>query len=228
MHHLLEHEMGPTFGAFFGLILASTWLVARLVERWTAVEGAAAGLGALFAFWLTGLVPAVISPSYPYIFVSGMVAICAMILPGISGAFVLLIFGMYYHVTGVLKALASGGISVDNVATLLVFGVGCLTGLLVFSRLLRFLLERHHSVTMAVLCGFMFGSLRKIWPFKVEVDPAAGKEFKERIFENVLPWESADGVILPLVMILVGVGFVLSLERFAGTDRSTGNSGAGD
>jgi putative membrane protein len=220
MHHLLEHEMAATFGLFFGLILASSWLVARLIERWTVLEVVAAVLGGVFAFWLTGLVPVVTNPTYPYLFVSGMIAICAMILPGISGAFVLLILGMYYHVTGVLKALASGVVSADNLATVVVFAAGCLTGLLAFSRLLRFLLERQHSVTMAVLCGFMFGSLRKIWPFKVEIDPAVAKDFKERVFENVWPWQSADGIFLPALMIVAGVALVLFLERVAGVGAS--------
>jgi len=220
MHHLLENEMAPTFGLFFGLILASSWLVARLIEQWGAAEGVLAALGVFFAFWLTGLVPAVVEPSYPYVFLCGMVAICAMILPGISGAFVLLILGMYYHVTGVLKGLASGAVSGDAIATVVVFVTGCLTGILVFSRVLRFLLDRFHSVTMAVLCGFMLGSLRKIWPFKVEIDPAVSKEFKERVFDNVWPWQSPDGMLLPVVMIFVGIGIVLVLDRIAGSGAS--------
>ena len=221
MHYLLEHEMAATFGLFFGLILASSWLVSKLIEQWTLVEGAAAAAGAVFAFWLTGLVPAAVDPSYPYVFVSGMVAICAMILPGISGAFVLLIFGMYYHVTGLLKGLAAGAVTSEAVLTVVVFGTGCVTGILVFSRVLSFLLERFHAVTMAVLCGFMFGSLRKIWPFKIEVDPSPDKDFKERIFENVLPWDSPDGLVVPVLMILAGVAAVLVLDRVAGPGGAT-------
>ena len=228
MHHLLEHEMGLTFGAFFGLILASSWLVARMVGDWTPTCGAAAALGAIFAFWLTGLVPVVVTPSYGYIFFAGTIAICAMILPGISGAFVLLIFGVYYHVTGVLKALASGSISLDNLATLVVFGLGCVTGLLIFSRVLRFLLDRAHALTMAVLCGFMFGSLRKIWPFKVEIDASVDKDFKERIFENVWPWQSPDGFLLPFAMILVGAALVLVLDRVSGGASRQGGVASGD
>lgn len=220
MHYLLEHEMAATFGLFFGLILASSWLVAKLIEQWSPVEVAAALFGVGFAFWLTGLVPVVANPTYPYVFFAGSVAICAMILPGISGAFVLLILGMYYHVTGVLKGLASGAISGDAIATLVVFGTGCVTGILVFSRVLRFLLDRYHSVTMAVLCGFMFGSLRKIWPFKIEIDPDPAKDFKERIFGNVPPWDAPDGVLIPVVMIAVGIALVLVLERFGRASSS--------
>ncbi len=213
MHYLLEHEMSATFGAFFGLILVSSWIVSKLIENWSAVEGAAAALGAVFAFWLTGLVPVAAEPSLLYVFASGAVAICAMILPGISGAFILLIMGMYYHVTGLLKGLASGAVTGEAISTLVIFVAGCLTGILAFSRVLRFLLDRYHSVTMAVLCGFMFGSLRKIWPFKIEIDPDSAKKFKERIFENVWPWDSPDGMLIPLVMIAVGIGIGLALER---------------
>ena len=220
MHYLLEHEMAATFGAFFGLILVSSWIVSKLIESWSAAEGAAAALAAVFAFWLTGLVPVVADPSGPYVFFSGAVAICAMILPGISGAFILLILGMYYHVTGLLKAVASGAITGEAITTIAVFGVGCLTGILVFSRVLRVLLERFHSVTMAVLCGFMFGSLRKIWPFKIEVDPDPAKEFKERVFENVWPWDAPDGMILPLVMIVVGIGIGLAIERLGASEAA--------
>lgn len=213
MHYLLEHEMAATFGAFFGLILVSSWIVSKLIETWSATEGIAAALGAVFAFWLTGLVPVVADPTYLYVFFSGAVAICAMILPGISGAFILLILGMYYHVTGLLKGVASGAITGEALTTIAVFGVGCLTGILVFSRVLRFLLDRFHSVTMAVLCGFMFGSLRKIWPYKIEIDPDPAKKFKARVFENVWPWDAPDGLVVPLVMIAVGIGIGLALER---------------
>lgn len=224
MHYLLEHERAATYGLFFGLILASSWLVARMVERWSPVEVGAVVGGAFFAFWLVGLVPVVAEPTALYVFGSGAIAICAMILPGISGAFILLLLGMYYHVTGLLKGLAAGAITGEALSTVALFGAGCVTGILVFSRVLRFLLDRFHSVTMAVLCGFMFGSLRKIWPFTVEIDFDPNKDFKARIFEPVLPWAAPDGMWTPLVLIVVGVALVLILARVAAGGQERAHS----
>lgn len=217
MHHLLEHEMASTFGAFFGLILGSTLMVAGLIERWDPTTMFAAMAGAIFAYWLTGQVPVVAEPSALYIFFCGMIAICAMILPGISGSFILLILGMYFHVTGVLKGLASGDITGDGLMTLAAFAAGAAVGILSFSKLLRVLLEKAHALTMAVLCGFMFGSLRRIWPFKLEAVETIDKEFKEKVFFNVWPWETDGAVLLPLVLIVAGFALVRFLERFAAT-----------
>jgi putative membrane protein len=209
MHYLLEHEMATTFGAFFGLILASTLIVARLIQNWNPTTMFAAMAGAVFAYWLTGQVPVVADPSALYIFFCGMIAICAMILPGISGSFILLILGMYFHVTGVLKGFATGAVTVEGLMTVASFGAGAVIGLISFSKILRVLLERAQSLTMAVLCGFMFGSLRRIWPFKVEDTATLAKEFKEKVFFNVLPWETPDSVSVPVVLVAVGLGFVL-------------------
>ncbi len=220
MHYLLEHEMSATFGAFFGLILASSLIVARLVERWGTGELVAAAAGAAFAFWLTGLVPAQAGLSYGYLFLCGMVAICAMILPGISGAFVLLILGEYYNVTGVLKQIAAGDVTASALLVVVVFAAGAATGLLGFSKLLRWLLEHFHSATMAVLCGFMLGSLRRIWPFKVEVGFSPGKAFRERVFANVAPWDFDGSVVVPLALCVAGVALVLTLERIGGGRRA--------
>jgi putative membrane protein len=164
---------------------------------------------------LTGQVPVVASPSVLYIFFSGMIAICAMILPGISGSFILLILGMYYHVTGVLKGLGGGELTGEGITTLLAFGAGALVGILAFSKVLKVLLEKAQSLTMAVLCGFMFGSLRKIWPFKVEDSVTVMKEFKEKIFFNVLPWEAAGPVWVPVLFAILGFALVMLLDRFA-------------
>ena len=215
MHHLLEHEMASTFGAFFGLILGSTIVVAGLIEEWSPTTMVAALAGAIFAYWLTGQVPVVADPSAGYIFFCGMIAICAMILPGISGSFILLILGMYFHVTGVLKGLASGDVTGDGLVTLAAFGAGALVGILSFSKILRVLLDRAHSLTMAVLCGFMFGSLRRIWPFKIESVETIDREFKEKVFFNVWPWETDGAIVLPLVLLAAGFALVLALERFA-------------
>ena len=106
------------------------------------------------------------TPHLAFVFFCGAVAICAMILPGISGAMILLMLGVYIHLTEIPGNLLRGQDVVDGVVTVVVFATGCAIGLVTFSKVLHWLLERHHAVTMAVLCGFMFGSLRKLWPFQ--------------------------------------------------------------
>ena len=101
-----------TLAGFFGLILASGYLVGRRVERWSVGAVLLTLAGTVFAYWLTGLPNAAVEPTYAYTFLSGAVAICAMILPGISGAYILLLLGMYLHVTGAIKGLPHGELSV--------------------------------------------------------------------------------------------------------------------
>lgn len=150
-------EDAPTFVfAFFGgLIVAS--IVAILPKvRWEALSVVAYSVAAVFAFFLVGLNPLEDADhSLPVLFFSGMVAICAMILPGISGSFLLLILGQYQFILGAVR-------SFDFISVAAV-GVGAMVGLLGFTRFLSWLLKHHESVTIAALVGFMLGSLRKIW-----------------------------------------------------------------
>ncbi|MFQ3674403.1 MAG: DUF368 domain-containing protein, partial [Aggregatilineales bacterium] len=150
-------EDAPTFVfAFFGgLIVAS--IVAILPKvRWNAPSVIAFVVGAVFAFFLVGLNPLEDADhSLPVLFFSGMVAICAMILPGISGSFILLILGQYQFILGAVRSF--------DILSVAMVGMGAIVGLLGFTRILSWLLKRHESVTIAALVGFMLGSLRKIW-----------------------------------------------------------------
>jgi putative membrane protein len=216
MHHLLtdEHLRPLTLAAFFGLILASGVLVGRRVGRWSGTTAALAAGGTALAFWITGLESVVVEASYPYLFFCGSVAICAMILPGISGAYILLLLGMYLHVTGAIKGLPRGELSADNLLTIAVFCAGCAVGLLIFSKLLRWMLARYTGPTMALLGGFMIGSLRKIWPFKRDLTPEI-VELKLKRFANIWP-DSIDGQVAAAVgIMLVAAGLVFLLDRLA-------------
>lgn len=202
MHVLLEEHRQLTLAAFFGLIAASSYLVARLVPHWRGLEVILAFTGALFAVWLVSR-PALASPPEAlwYVFLCGTVAICAMILPGISGAFILLILGKYHDITGIIKDALRLQLTGQSLATISVFALGCLIGLLSFTKLLKWLLSGYGSVTMAVLCGFMAGSLYKIWPFQIDTTPQV-TEFKHKIFEPVSPGDiPLDGNLLMTVMI---------------------------
>ena len=144
---LILNKPIPTWSLFFGLILASAFLVMRMVDRWTIGAGLTAAAGAALAFWISGLMPGEASHSHLTLFLTGMVAISAMILPGISGSFILVLLGQYLFV---LEALHSRDLGV-----IVVFSAGCGIGLIAFSKVLKHLLSRHHDVTMAFLCGLM-------------------------------------------------------------------------
>ncbi len=201
MLYLLEHQRLPTFAIFFGLIIASCILVAKKVKHWTPAHVIGSVTGSVFAFLLVGL-PLLTNPpsGNGYVFLCGMIAICAMILPGISGAFILLLLGKYYDMLGVLQDLLKGVFHFDlRIATLVTFCVflaGCVIGLLSFSKILRWLLAQHESQTLAILCGFMAGSLRKIWPFQI----------------NSIP--ELDGqVLLSIALAIIAIAFVFTLDR---------------
>lgn len=195
---LLAHQQMLVYSFFFGLILASAVLVGRRVRRWTPSLWAALGASALAAFWLVGLSPAQTPEAGWFVLLSGALAICAMILPGISGSFILVLLGKYEYVLG---ALAEGRWGV-----LLLFAVGAAAGLLSFARLLGWLLEHRRDLTLAVLTGFMLGSLRKVWPWGAEVPPAASGQ--------------AACTALALALLALGALLVTALER-AGSRRAS-------
>ncbi|MBK8975327.1 MAG: DUF368 domain-containing protein [Planctomycetes bacterium] len=212
MHHLLLHHHERTLAAFFGMIVASTWLVARLIDRVSLTAVVGIGAGFAFAWWLVGLPFLADPPDHPaYLFACGAVAICAMILPGISGAFVLLILGKYFHVTGIVKGLPHGEITGRDLLDVAAFALGAITGILSFSRLLRFLLARFHAPTMAVLAGFMLGSLRRIWPFQTDLSPDVDK-LQLKLYVNRNPDWTAGATWLTLLVAVLAAGFVLTLE----------------
>lgn len=143
---------------FFGLIVISAIHIGRQIRKWGAAEVVGIALGTVLAYAITSIAPAQMPMNPLTIFLSGAIAICAMILPGISGSFILLLLGMYANILGAVKGL--------ELLTLITFAAGCLTGLLGFTRFLSWLLHHHHGPALAVLTGFMIGSLNKVWPWK--------------------------------------------------------------
>lgn len=143
---------------FFGLILVSIWLVGQQIGRWNAGTVAALIGGTVFAYLITVAVPLQWDSTPPMLFLAGSIAICAMILPGISGSFILLLLGLYTTVLGAVKEF--------DIALLGIFMLGCVTGLLCFSRLLGWLLSHLRHLTLAFLTGLLVGSLNMVWPWK--------------------------------------------------------------
>jgi putative membrane protein len=225
MHYLLDYHLQLTLSLFFGLILASSFLVAQMVHRWTVLNVLAFIVSTIGVYILVGEHAIKPPEGNLYVFFCGMIAICAMILPGISGALILILLGKYHDVTGLLKTipkeLLKGNIDWNGLLTVLVFVLGCLVGLILFSKVLRWLLHNYHTLTMAVLCGLMVGSLRRIWPFKVDVTPYTSDQtpemvsFKHRIYENV--WPSSFGGMFwgSIALIIVAALLVWGLDRLS-------------
>ena len=158
MTYLLEHYPIEIWAFFFGLIVASALLVARDVTRWNAASVVSLLCGIAVAWWITVASPSQTPETWWFILLSGAIAICAMILPGISGAFILLLMGKYQFI---LNAVSSFDIGI-----LALFATGAVAGLVSFSHVLSWLLRRYHDVTISLLMGFMVGSLNKVWPWK--------------------------------------------------------------
>ena len=158
MTYLLTHHPIAIWSFFFGLIVASALLVARDVTRWNAASVVSLLCGIAVAWWITVASPSQTPETWWFILLSGAIAICAMILPGISGAFILLLMGKYQFI---LNAVSSFDIGI-----LALFATGAVAGLVSFSHVLSWLLRRYHDVTISLLMGFMVGSLNKVWPWK--------------------------------------------------------------
>tara|TARA_X000001036_G_scaffold158696_1_gene150586 strand:- start:1838 stop:2848 length:1011 start_codon:yes stop_codon:yes gene_type:complete len=210
MHYLLTEHAVQTWSVFFGLITASILVVAHSInKRFTTFP--ALILGAILAYGITGLIP-LYTPEEPwFIFFSGMIAICAMILPGLSGSFILLILGKYAFITAALR----NPVNPDNLEIILIFITGCLVGILGFSRILRYGLARWHDYTLALLTGIMLGSMRKVWPWKITLESQIirGKEHVLRE-ENVWPLLDIEFGIALLLM-LTGFTLVMLLDKIS-------------
>lgn len=162
MTYLLTNHPIAIWSFFFGLIAASALLVARQIGRWDWRTVLAFAVGAAAAWWITVATPAETPDDWWFVMLSGAIAICAMILPGISGAFILLLLGKYQYIMH-----AVGEFDIPVIA---VFVIGAAAGIISFSHLLSWLLKHWHDVTVAVLMGFMVGSLNKVWPWKETVE----------------------------------------------------------
>ena len=162
MTYLLVNHPIAIWSFFFGLIVASALLVARQIGRWDWRTLLAFVVGAVAAWWITVATPAETPNDWWFVMLSGAIAICAMILPGISGAFILLLLGKYQYIMHAVGEF--------NIPVIVVFVIGAAAGIISFSHLLSWLLKHWHDVTVAVLMGFMVGSLNKVWPWKETVE----------------------------------------------------------
>lgn len=207
---LLQNRPVLIWSFFLGLILASTLSVSRRVEGWRLSTWLGLLGGMVGTYFLVGLVP-VSTPDSPwFLFLSGAVAICAMILPGISGAFILVLLGKYQFV---LEAVNNRDFFI-----LAIVAAGAVVGIAAFSRLLGWLLRNYHDLMVAVLTGLMLGSLRKVWPWKETVENFVASHGKvvTIVQANILPTQWNVEVLSALSLIGLGFLTVFSLDRMVG------------
>ncbi|WP_434930340.1 DUF368 domain-containing protein [Shewanella sp. HL-SH5] len=204
----------PVWSFFFGLILFSVFHMLKQVSQFNLQRIALFALGVLFAWGITVLNPVAIEASYISFFFAGAIAICAMILPGISGSFILLLIGIYPAVLAAVKGF--------DIAYLACFAMGCVLGLLSFSHVLSALLRKFHDATLMFLIGLMLGTLGKIWPWKEVVtwrENSSGQQVP-LLEQNLTPFDfqaitgDAHQLGLAIVAALFGIGLVWSLEFF--------------
>jgi putative membrane protein len=213
--YLMEDHPIPLWSFFCGLILVSAFVILREIKRWHLGVIIALIIGTIGAYLITELPPTSSPDALWFTFVSGAIAICAMILPGISGSFILLILGKYEQI---LEAVSN-----KDIITLGVFALGCLIGILSFSRVISWLLKRYYATTIGLLSGFMLGSMNKLWPWKIVTAyrTSSSGEQKPFLTENLFPTQYLDQTGLEPLMgfaiaaFLFGIFLVIGIDRLA-------------
>jgi putative membrane protein len=206
--YLLENEKISLWSFFFGLVIISIYIVGKQVVSWKISRILALLIGSAIAFYITIVPPIAGANELWYLFISGMIAICAMILPGISGSFILLLLGSYATVIQAIKD--------KQLLILGVFAGGCIIGLFSFSRLLKWLFSKYRDITIALLTGFLVGSLNKLWPWKEDTIllHTHSDGSKDYLQENILPAALENSQISSaIVFFLLGIVLIFTIEK---------------
>ncbi len=213
--YLMDEHPIPLWSFFCGLILISAFLILKDIKKWSIGVIIALIIGTVAAYFITELPPTSSPDALWFTFVAGAIAICAMILPGISGSFILLILGKYEPI---LHA-----VSERDFVTLAVFALGCIVGLLSFSRVISWLLKHYYSITIGLLSGFMLGSINKLWPWKIVTAYRTSSSGEEKPFltKNLFPSDYLDQtgfepkLVLAVSAFLFGIILVYGIDRLA-------------
>lgn len=205
--YLLENYPAYVWGFFFGLVMASTYIVLKRVVKWDLTDKIAFGVAAIAAYFIVGAVPVATPENLLMFFLAGMIAIVAMILPGISGSFILVILGKYEQV---LHAVTE-----RNVLALISLLLGAAIGISIFARVLTWLFARYHDISIAILAGFMLGSLRKLWPWKEVISTRIDSEgvVVPVVEKNILPANFDLSVLIIIVLAALAMIIVIYLEK---------------
>jgi putative membrane protein len=204
---LFEYYPVYIWAFFFGLVLASVYYVAKTVTKWSSSAIISFIIGTAVAMTITFLKPGTEDSSFVYLLLCGVVAICSMILPGLSGSFVLLLMGNY-------KLVMVDAVNEMNLAVLIPVGIGAVGGLLLFSHFLSWLLKKYHNQTIAMLAGFILGSLGILWPWKESITQTFGEKVKVIGYEWHLP-ELNTEFFLAFLYIVLGILTIVLTEYFA-------------
>ncbi|MFC2148449.1 DUF368 domain-containing protein [Bacteroidota bacterium] len=207
---LLVNQPILLWSFFFGLVFASIFFIARVIEKWNLGTISAFVLGAVIAYYITTLPPSENTESLPFLFLSGALAVCAMILPGISGAFILVLLGSYKTILDAVHE--------QELYTVATVAMGAVFGLLSFARLLKWMFENYKNSTLALLTGFILGSLNKIWPWKKVLET---KIFGKKVIPvnevNISPfqYEGDNQLLYAVLLALLGFCVIFILEKLA-------------
>jgi len=223
--HLLETQPILVWSFFFGLIIASIALIWKEITRWKLVDILFLLIGITVSYYITIARPVSSPDSYWYLFLSGFIAIIAMILPGISGAFILLLMGSYETVIGTINTFREGLTTANSeiltqaLLKLGVFALGCIIGLKSFSKVLHWMFEHHKNTTLTLLVGFMVGSLNKVWPWKEVLETRINShgEVVPYIDQSILP-QNFDGdpkITMAIVLAILGFVLIFGMEKLA-------------
>ncbi|MGG8497490.1 DUF368 domain-containing protein [Tenacibaculum sp. TC6] len=209
---LLDEHPVLLWSFFFGLVLASIIYIAKQITQWNSVAYILLVIGAALAYYITTLNPLVSeNSSFLFLFLAGALAICAMILPGISGSFILVLLGAYKPI---LTAVSN-----RNITIVAVVGAGAILGLLSFSRVLKWLFAHYKNYTLAVLTGFILGSLNKIWPWKKVLTYRTNSHGEQVPFNELsispTSYEGDPQILYAVALAALGFGLIILLEKIA-------------
>lgn len=223
--HLLETQPVLVWSFFFGLIIASIVLIWKQITQWKLISILALLIGIGITYYITIAKPVSSPESYPYLFLSGFIAIIAMILPGISGAFILLLMGSYETVIGTINQFREGltQMNLELLSTaflkLGVFAIGAIIGLKAFSKVLHWMFHHQKDTTLALLIGFMIGSLNKVWPWKEILETRINSHGKTVPFieKSILPqdFQGDTQIVLAITLALFGFLVIYGMEKIA-------------
>jgi putative membrane protein len=208
LEYLFEYYAVYVWSFFFGLILASVYFVGKRIRRFSAPVLLLFIAGTVTAASIAFIEPATENSSLPYLLLCGAIAMCSMILPGLSGSYVLLLMGNY-------QLVMIDAVNTLNLAVLLPVAIGAGLGLLLFARFLSWVFSRFHDQTIALLTGFIFGSLSVLWPWKSAITESFGEKIKVTGYTYSIP-EFSGGTVIAVLILLAGIIAIIAVETVAG------------